>query len=141
MATGTKTRVESGGAWKGSTRGKEQAVTTLRAAAVLTTSHVASSDAKVEGATHVTLEFLLASVDYTSIQYWVEGSPSGADADWFTLDTAEQTLTLANLESATDGQFSKNYALGAHQYVRVKIKRTGGSATGTAAIRARAYSV
>ena len=56
----------------------------LRAAAVLTTSYVASSHMDSRGAPKVGIWIALDSVDYTSIEYAVEGSHDAST--WFQID-------------------------------------------------------
>lgn len=111
---------------------------TLRAAAVLTTGFVASDHMPVRSP--ITSVFVTyASVDYTSIETLPEISLDGVT--FFAIpDTTGATdyngsaWTLANFESATTQTFVIRVNTQDARYLRIKIKRTGGSAVGTVAL-------
>lgn len=109
---------------------------TLRAALVAATSYEASSHMDLTGSATFRIYVTLASVDYTSLTILPSYSYDGAT--WFEDGAGATTVTLANLQSATDGAFSLGFSVPAPAYARVLLKRTGGTAVGTVAIVANA---
>jgi len=111
----------------------------LRAALVATTSYVASSHMPCQSHSSVGIVVTYASVDYTSLQLWIEGSRDGTNffqiAQRGVTVPAVYTITLANLSSATDDAFLIDVPTHAGVlFLRAQVKRTGGSAVGTIAI-------
>ena len=135
MAQGTVTD----GTGFGVSNTKPGGVTAMRAAAVLTTSLVASSHMIVESNASGAVRVTCASVDYTSIQTLLQGSRDASA--WFDIPERGATViaahsqTLANLASATDGAYLIPFSVAEGVlYVRCQIKRTGGTAVGTVAV-------
>lgn len=116
----------------------------LREAAALTTEYVASGHMLCGTRTSVGVYIDYASVDYTSIQVCVDGSPTGDDGTWRAIRPSRGAVTvtplsttLANQPSATSDGYVLDVPVeaGVHA-LRVRIKRTGGSATGTVTVTA-----
>lgn len=138
QATATNTTAES---VRVNRDAKGAASHALRAAAVLTTSYVASSHMPVGGAATVGFIVTCASVDYTSIEIIVQGSYDATTffdipSSYHPTAVAAHSQTLANLSAADTVNYlvEAPVSSGRILYVRVLAKRTGGTAVGTVAI-------
>lgn len=112
---------------------------TLRAAAVATTSYVATSHLNCPSAATIVFHATFASVDYISLSFVVQVSVNATD--WVTLPfdslSVAKTYTLADFPVATDGAIAipVSTSAGAY-YARLMLKRAGGTAVGTVAVTA-----
>lgn len=117
----------------------------IRAAAVTTTSYVAGTVVSVDEANMIGLQITIVKADETSFEFKVESSidagvtwaqqlTESASGGTVTLTPAIYTLTGASLAATQVITFVVN-PIKADQ-VRVSVKSTGGTPTGTVAIKA-----
>ncbi len=134
MALATATVITDARPTNPLTAGKGTYTYALRSAAVLTTSYVATDHFPVTENANAAVMLTCASVDYTSIQAIAQGSIDGTNFfDIRTLGGTNESWTLANQSSATAPVLGLTIPTSCWRFIRVLVKRTGGTAVGTCA--------
>lgn len=114
-------------------------VQTIHAAADPTTSYTFSTAVDTDVGDQLSFEFVTAGTVVTSWQWKVQYSVDNSVwADQLTEETSAgavtQLVAVRSLPTAV-GTYGADVPTGAWRYIRIALKRTGGDATSTVAIR------